>query len=53
MIDIKVDDRIVAACPELRIGAVSATVVNSETSDALWGEIEQAAQEIKNSYDLL
>lgn len=53
MIDIKVDDRIVAACPELRIGAVSATVVNSETSDALWGEIEQSAQEIKNSYELL
>jgi len=53
MIDIKVDERIGAACPQMRIGAVSATVVNSETSDELWAEMQLAASEISSRYQLL
>ena len=45
MINIEIDERIKAVCPEMAIGMVRAHVVNSETSDALWSEIEQAADE--------
>ena len=53
MVNIKIDSRIVDACPEVRIGLISATVTNSPTSDELWAEIEAAAEEIKQRYELL
>ncbi|MBR4828658.1 MAG: hypothetical protein IKZ92_02525 [Muribaculaceae bacterium] len=53
MIQVKIDPRILQACPETRIGLISATVVNEPTCDELWAEIETAAQEIKQRYELL
>lgn len=53
MIHIQIDPRILEACPETRIGVVRATVVNAPTSDELWAEIEAAAEEIKQRYELL
>ena len=53
MIHVNIDPRILDACPETRIGLVRATVVNGPTSDALWAEIEAAANEIKQRYELL
>ena len=53
MINIQIDQRILEACPETRIGLISATVVNAPTCDALWAEIEAAAEDIKQHYELL
>lgn len=53
MINIKIDDRIVEACPEIRIGLIRAAVNNGPTSDALWAEIENAASEIQQRFELL
>lgn len=53
MINIQIDPRIVAACPETRIGLIRAHVVNTPTSDELWAEIESAASDIKQRYQLL
>ena len=53
MIQVSIDPRILAACPECRIGLISATVVNEPTSDELWAEIEAAAEDIKQRYELL
>ena len=53
MIQVKIDPRILEACPECRIGLISATVVNEPTSDELWAEIEAAAEDIKQRYELL
>ena len=53
MIQVKIDPRILQACPETRIGLISATVVNEPTCNELWAEIETAAQEIKQRYELL
>lgn len=53
MINIKIDDRIVEACPEIRIGLIRAAVTNGHTSDALWAEIENAASEIQQRFELL
>lgn len=41
------------ACPETRIGLIRATVINEPTCDELWAEIEAAAQEIRDRYELL
>ena len=53
MIQVKIDPRILEACPQTNIGLISATVVNEPTCDALWAEIEAAAEEIKQRYELL
>ena len=53
MIDIRIDQRILDACPETRIGLIKATVVNEPTCDGLWAEIEAAADEIRQRYELL
>ena len=53
MIDINIDPRIQEVCPELHIGMIHAHVVNGPTCDELWGEIESAAEEIKQRYELL
>ncbi len=53
MINIKIDNRIQEACPEVRIGLINALVVNEPTCDELWAEIEGAAREITQQYELL
>ncbi len=53
MVEIKIDERIAQACPDIKIGLIRATVENSETSDALWQEIEEAAQWVTSTYELL
>lgn len=53
MIQVKIDPRILDACPACRIGLISADVVNDPTCDELWAEIEAAASEIKERYELL
>lgn len=53
MIQVKIDPRIQELCPEMRIGLVKATVVNEPTCDELWCEIESAAEEIRQRYELL
>ena len=50
MIKIEIDPRIRAACPQMRIGLVRARVVNSDTSDALWAEIEREAAMVRERY---
>lgn len=42
-----------AACPLIQIGLLSADVVNGETSDDLWQEIEDEAAKIASRYQLL
>lgn len=53
MMKIDIDRRILAVCPNVQIGLLSADVVNSETSDALWQEIENEAAMISATYQLL
>ena len=50
---IEIDKRIIDACPDITIGLVRASVRNTPTDDELWGEIEAAADEIKQKYELL
>ena len=53
MINIQIDPRILEICPDCRIGLICATVINEPTCDELWAEIEGAAEEIKQQYELL
>lgn len=53
MINVEIDPRILQVCPHLKIGLLSANVVNSETCDALWQEIEVEATNIASTYQLL
>ena len=53
MIQVEIDPRILEVCPQVRIGLVSATVVNEPTCDALWAEIEAAAEDVKQRFALL
>ena len=53
MIQVRIAEEILQHCPNMQVGLVSARVVNSETSDELWGEIETAAASIASSYELL
>lgn len=53
MLKVNVDNRILDACPQLKIGMIQADVVNMETSDELWNELQKEADEIKEKYELL
>ena len=53
MIKINIDPRIIHTCPDMAIGMIHATVVNTPTSDELWAEIEREAKAIKEKYQLL
>ncbi len=53
MIHIKLHRKIVDACPQVQIGLVRASVVNGDTSDQLWQEIQDKASEIASKYELL
>ena len=48
-----IDNRIKDVCPEMKIGVIRAKVTNCETSAELWDEIEKAAAEIVEKYELL
>lgn len=47
-----IEDKIREVCPTVRIAMVRACVVNSETSEQLWQEIEQMETKIRESYEL-
>ena len=49
---IEIEQEIKDACPDMKIGLIRADVVNSETSDELWTEIEEASRRIRESYQL-
>lgn len=53
MIDIQIDPRISQTCPQMLIGAIRASVVNSYTCDDLWAELQHAAEQVKARYQLL
>ena len=53
MINIEIDPRIRKICPQVQIGMIHAQVVNSDTCDELWQEIEAEAEVIVQSYELL
>lgn len=53
MINVEIDDRILAACPLIQIGLLRATVVNGETCDELWQELEREAAVVAGRYELL
>jgi len=53
MINVEIDPRIIRACPLMQIGLLSADVVNSDTSDELWHEIEHEAEIVAQRYELL
>ena len=53
MINIKIDPRILAVCPQIQIGILNANVKNSKTPDTLWQEIEDEASKIASTYQLL
>ena len=53
MINIEIDPRIRQICPQVQIGMIHAQVVNSDTCDELWQEIEAEAEVIAQSYELL
>ncbi len=47
-----IEDKIREVCPTVRIAMVRACVVNSETSEQLWQEIEQMETKIREGYEL-
>lgn len=47
-----IEQEIREACPDVKIGLIRADVVNSETPDELWTEIEEASKRIRDSYEL-
>lgn len=49
---IKLEEKIKEACPMVRIGLIRANVVNMETSDELWGELQSMSDKIRKSYEL-
>lgn len=53
MINVEIDPRILEICPGLQVGLLSADVVNGDTCDELWQEIEREAATIAQSYELL
>ncbi|MBR5086499.1 MAG: hypothetical protein IKX31_05775 [Muribaculaceae bacterium] len=53
MINVEIDARILAACPLIQIGLLSADVINGETCDELWNELECEAADVARRYELL
>lgn len=48
-----IDNRITAACPEMKVGLIRASVKNSDTSAELWDEIEKECADIVAQFELL
>ncbi len=53
MINVEIDKRILDVCPAMQIGLLSADVVNGDTCNELWQEIEDEAAKIAQGYELL
>ena len=53
MINIELDPRIIQVCPQVQIGAIRAHVVNHSTPDGLWALIEERAEYVRHTYELL
>lgn len=53
MINVEIDPRILEVCPSMQIGLLRADVVNGDTCDELWHEIEQEAAVVASNYELL
>ena len=53
MINIELDPRIIQVCPQVQIGAIRAHVVNHPTPDGLWALIEERAEYVWHTYELL
>ena len=53
MLKVEIDKRILDACGQLQLGLIEAEVRNSDTPDSLWAEIQQEAERIKSTYQLL
>ena len=53
MLKVEIDKRILDACGQLQLGLIEAEVRNSDTPDSLWTEIQQEAERIKSTYQLL
>lgn len=53
IVDISINPRISSVCPCMRLGVVSADVVNSAYSEELWAEIDAESQRIASNYELL
>ena len=47
---VSISSLVAEACPGLRAGIIKASVVNSETSDALWDELQAEATRIATTY---
>jgi DNA/RNA-binding domain of Phe-tRNA-synthetase-like protein len=47
---VSISSLVAEACPGLQAGIIKATVVNSETSDALWDELQAEATRIATTY---
>lgn len=50
---ITIDDRILTVCPDIKLGLIRAKVKNSETSEALWSEIEKECADVVSQFELL
>lgn len=48
-----IDDRIIAACPDMKVGLIRASVKNSDTSAELWCEIEKECADVVAQFELL
>ncbi|MBR6490402.1 MAG: hypothetical protein IKT03_07710 [Muribaculaceae bacterium] len=53
MINVEIDRRILNICPQMQIGLLGADVVNGDTCDDLWQELEEEAKVIADKYELL
>ena len=47
---VSISSLVAEACPGLRAGIIKASVINSETSDSLWDELQAEATRIANTY---
>lgn len=50
---ITIDNRILTVCPDIKLGLIRAKVKNSETSEALWSEIEKECADVVSQFELL
>lgn len=48
-----IDDRIIASCPDMKVGLIRASVKNSDTSAELWREIEKECADVVAQFELL
>ncbi len=48
-----IDDRIIAACPDMKVGLIRTSVTNSDTSAELWSEIEKECADVVAQFELL